>query len=290
MIESEEEIDYTEWLDIRTEVKKLKRKTLDIQRLAKKGYTYKTDDPYDGSWYCRKGGNLKRVGEKRPRNLKTRRNVPTNYQNIVSKTESEEFDQEKEEKVYTEPREIIDKEATYPKVDLQGNRTPVAAPKDQSHVSPSPNIAMKPITSKPTATEVLDAYYNLDKTIEEPFDKAISGFNEEQENEIEILLQKVVAECEFIEVEVGRSKCVEKEVASDHCPESIDMELAEGTIDVGDHYQRKVESHKKNARHRNGTKTRLKWKMTEKLKWKTLVPVVQRKPKDRMKKNYLMIE
>ncbi|CAG8832682.1 7759_t:CDS:10, partial [Gigaspora margarita] len=76
-----EEKKYTEWSDVETEVNEFKCKAFrHYQRLAKKDYICETDDPYD----------------------------------IVSETESEKFDQEKEEKmedVYIEPREIIDSKA-----------------------------------------------------------------------------------------------------------------------------------------------------------------------------------
>ncbi|CAG8767786.1 948_t:CDS:2, partial [Gigaspora margarita] len=126
-----EKKDYIEWLNIKTEIKK----------------------------YCRKGSKLERVRERRPWSLKARRKVPMNYQKIVSKREPEEFYQKKEEKVYTEPKEIVDSKALefllevmeeyfylmpsqttlkgfkkkkprmYLEVDLPGTRSPVAAPK-----------------------------------------------------------------------------------------------------------------------------------------------------------------
>ncbi|CAG8825393.1 37320_t:CDS:2, partial [Gigaspora margarita] len=122
-----------------TKIKKVKSKIFRrYQKSAKKSHICETDDSYDASWYCRKGGKLERVGERRPWNLKTRRKVLINYQKIVSKTESEEFSQEKEEKVYTEPKEIVDSkdleiqevEAICSEVDLPGTRTPVTVPKD----------------------------------------------------------------------------------------------------------------------------------------------------------------
>ncbi|KAF0449636.1 hypothetical protein F8M41_002454 [Gigaspora margarita] len=42
---------------------------------------------------------------------------------------------------------------------------------------------------------VLDAYYELDEIIEEPFDDAEFGSNEEQENGLEVLLKEVAAKC-----------------------------------------------------------------------------------------------
>ncbi|CAG8770272.1 889_t:CDS:2, partial [Gigaspora margarita] len=49
-----------------------------------------------------------------------------------------------------------------------------------------------------TVTEVLDAYYDLDETVEEPFDNAVFGFNEEQKNELEVLLKEVSTECDAL--------------------------------------------------------------------------------------------
>ncbi|KAF0464623.1 hypothetical protein F8M41_026476 [Gigaspora margarita] len=101
--------------DVRTEVKKVKWKAFrHYQSLAKKDHTCELDDPYDASWYCRKGGKLERVGERRPQSYKTRRKVSTNYKKIVSEMESEEFDQGKKEKVedvYTKSREIVNSKA-----------------------------------------------------------------------------------------------------------------------------------------------------------------------------------
>ncbi|CAG8821635.1 41549_t:CDS:2, partial [Gigaspora margarita] len=45
-----------------------------------------------------------------------------------------------------------------------------------------------------TVTEVLDAYYDLDETVEEPFDDAVFSFNKGQENELEVLLKEVSTE------------------------------------------------------------------------------------------------
>ncbi|CAG8832079.1 1017_t:CDS:1, partial [Gigaspora margarita] len=92
--------------DIEPKIKKVKGKVFRrYKRSAKKDHTCKTDDPHDADWYCRKGSKLEKIRERRPQSLKTRRKDPTNYQKIVNKRESKEFDQEKEEKVYTEPRE-----------------------------------------------------------------------------------------------------------------------------------------------------------------------------------------
>ncbi|KAF0457807.1 hypothetical protein F8M41_001149 [Gigaspora margarita] len=49
-----------------------------------------------------------------------------------------------------------------------------------------------------TVTEVLDAYYDLDETVEEHFNDAVFGFNEEQENGLEVLLKEVSAECDAL--------------------------------------------------------------------------------------------
>ncbi|KAF0561765.1 hypothetical protein F8M41_019384 [Gigaspora margarita] len=40
---------------------------------------------------------------------------------------------------------------------------------------------------------VLDAYYDLNKAIEEPFDNAIFDFNKEQENKLKVLLEEISA-------------------------------------------------------------------------------------------------
>ncbi|CAG8838732.1 9760_t:CDS:1, partial [Gigaspora margarita] len=48
---------------------------------------------------------------------------------------------------------------------------------------------------KPTVTEVLDAYYDLNEPVEEPFDDAEFGSNEEQENGLKVLLKEVATEC-----------------------------------------------------------------------------------------------
>ncbi|KAF0518646.1 hypothetical protein F8M41_016733 [Gigaspora margarita] len=101
---------------------------------------------------------------------------------------------------------------------------------------------------RPTITEVLDTYYDLDNTIEEPM----------------IIVKRDESE----EVGVKRGGCVEKEKASDYCPKSVDMELAEGTIDVGDHYRRKFEPYKEKRKTSECTK----------------------KPKEGTKATYLMIE
>ncbi|CAG8708621.1 25713_t:CDS:2 [Gigaspora margarita] len=55
-------------------------------------------------------------------------------------------------------------------------------------------------TSKPEkgCYELLDAYYNLNKTVEEPFDDTVFGFNEEQENKLEVLLKEVSTKCDAL--------------------------------------------------------------------------------------------
>ncbi|CAG8829726.1 22248_t:CDS:10, partial [Gigaspora margarita] len=85
IITESEKKDYTEWSDVRTKVEKVKSKVYRrYQKSAKNGHTCETNDPYDSSWYCRKGGKLER---------------------IVSKRKSEKFDQEIEGKKITQEKE-----------------------------------------------------------------------------------------------------------------------------------------------------------------------------------------
>ncbi|RIB16271.1 hypothetical protein C2G38_2038717 [Gigaspora rosea] len=111
----------------------------------------------------------------------------------------DKFDWKEEEEIEavpTEPRIIVDgkalefivkrKEGDFCLIYHQ-NYSLKAQVKEAIHL----NIGLPGLT----VTKVLDAYYNLDKTIEEPFNNAKFGSNEEQENELEVLLKEVATEC-----------------------------------------------------------------------------------------------
>lgn len=54
------------------------------------------------------------------------------------------------------------------------------------------------ISSKPTATEVIDAYYNLDKPVGESLDNTGFGSNEKRDNDLEVLRIEVATECDAL--------------------------------------------------------------------------------------------
>src|SRR5260363_113225 len=83
------------------------------QRLAKKGHTCETDDPYNAGWSCRKGSKLERLKKEEHRASRQEEKFLQIIKKIVSKMELEGFDQEKKEKVEDinmEPREIVDRQ------------------------------------------------------------------------------------------------------------------------------------------------------------------------------------
>ncbi|CAG8843041.1 28722_t:CDS:2, partial [Gigaspora margarita] len=65
-------------------------------------------------------------------------------------------------------------------------KNPVVASKDQSHIILILNITKKHLLSKPTATKVLDAYYNLNKSVKELLDNTRFGSNKKQDNNLEL--------------------------------------------------------------------------------------------------------
>ncbi|KAF0361820.1 hypothetical protein F8M41_014113 [Gigaspora margarita] len=89
---------------------------------------------------------------------------------------------------------------------------------------------------------VLDAYYDLDKIIEEPFDDAEFGSNEKQKNGLEVLLKEVAAKsrkenlnwaCEKWMKKVNKFRKTVYEVKKT-------VEVIE-TLDVSDYYQNKTQ-------------------------------------------------
>ncbi|CAG8609255.1 11359_t:CDS:2, partial [Racocetra persica] len=64
-------------------------------------------------------------------------------------------------------------------------------------VVPIPKVLPESRQPRPTVTEVFDAYY--DESAEEPLESIAFGFKEEErETELEVFLQKLIAECEAV--------------------------------------------------------------------------------------------
>ncbi|KAF0502927.1 hypothetical protein F8M41_019722 [Gigaspora margarita] len=176
--QGKEKKDYNGWSDIKTEVKEIKSKW--YQRLAKKDHTCKTDDSHDTSWYCGSGSKLEGVGERRPLSLKTRRKVSMNYQKIVSERESEQFNQEKKENIYTKSRKI----------------NPVAAPKDLYKKEKEEGVNDKENDSAKLMQELLIVYNTLSQKITQDKNET-PEVNAEPKNLVLNLIKEVLVKAEL---------------------------------------------------------------------------------------------
>ncbi|KAF0517035.1 hypothetical protein F8M41_017028 [Gigaspora margarita] len=76
-------------------------------------------------------------------------------------------------------------------VDMAGTGTPAMGPKDQNHIIPIPNVTKKHLLSNPIAIEVLDAFYGLDKPMEEPLDDTGFGSNKKKKEPTQELIDEI---------------------------------------------------------------------------------------------------